>query len=376
MKAPADFIRPSSLAAIAQCPGRPTMEAAVVNAEGDQPDSPEASMGHQGHEIIGRSIESWRLSQETGEVGASWDDTIRLAAQETTAAGMTSWDAWCVRFCLEFARDAIQKHGIESDNVLVEHRMGMADLGMAGGTADLILVDPFKRVIVIDWKLGYVEQQEAADNDQLQAYGVSASEEFKTKEVLVHVVTPRAEKDYRITAGKFDAKALEESACWTRAVVARAQSPNPELAPEYSACVYCRALRSCRAVKEHLVNTQEALAVLGDPSTSEAWGEAIGAAKLADKWGEAWKEKGKAHLIAGGQAIGFKLGSGKTIESVANVPEAMRLLREAGMEAEALEAASISAGKLPPAARAVVESYITTKISQPSLVADKRSRAT
>jgi hypothetical protein len=60
---------------------------------------------------------------------------------------------------------------------------------------------------------------------------------------------------------------------------------------------------------------------------------------------------------------------------VANVPEAVRLLREAGMEAEALEAASISAGKLPPAARAIIESHITTKISQPSLVADKRGRA-
>jgi len=369
-----DFIRPSSLAAIAQCPGRPTLEAAVVNLEGDQPDSPEASMGHQGHEIIGRSIESWRLSQETGEVGASWDDTIRMAVEEATAAGMTSWDAWCVRFCLEFARDAIQKYDIKSDNVLVEHRMGMADLGMAGGTADLILVDPFKRVIVTDWKLGYVDTQSADENDQLQAYGVSAASEFKTKEVLVYVVTPRAEKDYRITAGKFDAKALEESACWTRAVVARAQSPNPPLAPDYSACVYCRALRQCPAVKEHLVNTQEAIAVLGAPITPEAWGEAIGGAKLAEKWGEQWREAGKEHLMSGGQAIGFKLGAGRTVESVANVPEAITKLRDAGMEAEALEAASISAGKLPPAARAVIESHITTKISAPSLVADKRGR--
>jgi len=375
MKSLNDFIRPSSLAAIAQCPGRPTMEAAIVNLEGDQPDSPEASMGHQGHEIIGRNIECWRLSQEPGGLGKSWDEIIAQAADETTAAGMSSWDSWCVRFCLEFARDAIRKYGIEADNVLVEHRMGMADLGMAGGTADLILVDPFKQVIVIDWKLGYVEQQEAADNDQLQAYGVSAASEFKTKAVLVYVVTPRAEKDYRITAGKFDAKALEESACWTRAVVARAQSTNPELAPDYSACVYCRALRSCPAVKEHLVNTQEALAVLGAPTTPEAWGEAIGAAKLAEKWGDAWKDAGKEHLIAGGQANGFKLGAGRSIESVANVPEAVRLLREAGMEAEALEAASISAGKLPPAARAVIESHITTKISAPSLVADKRGRA-
>jgi hypothetical protein len=375
MKTPADFIRPSSLAAIAQCPGRPTMEAAVVNLEGDQPDSPEASMGHQGHEIIGRNIECWRLSQEPGGLGKSWDEIIAQAADETTAAGMTSWDAWCVRFCLEFARDLIAKYDIEPDNVLVEHRMGMVDLGMAGGTADMVLVVPFKLVIVADWKLGYVETQSAESNDQLQAYGVSAADEFKTKEVLVYIVTPRAEKDYRITAGKFDAKALEESACWTRAVVARAQSPNPPLAPDYSACVYCRALRACHAVKEHLVNVQEALAVLGAPSTPEAWGEAIGAAKLAEKWGEQWKEAGKAHLMSGGQANGFKLGAGRSIESVANVLEAMAKLRDAGMEAEALAAASISAGKLTPAARAVIESHITTKISAPSLVSDKRGRA-
>jgi hypothetical protein len=376
VKTAADFIRPSSLAAIAQCPGRPTMEAAVVNLEGEQPDSPEASMGHQGHEIIGRNIECWRLSQEPGGLGKSWDEIIAQAADETAAAGMSSWDSWCVRFCLEFARDLIAKYGIEPENVLVEHRMGMADLGMAGGTGDLILVVPFKRVIVTDWKLGYVETQSADENDQTQAYGVAAAGEFKTKEVLVYIVTPRAEKDYRVTSGKFDAKALEESTCWTRAVVARAQSNNQQLAPDYSACVYCRALRQCPAVKEHFVNVQEAIAVLGDPSSPETWGEAIGAAKLAEKWGETWKEAGKAHLMGGGQASGFKLGAGRSIESVANVPEAVRLLREAGMEAEALEAASISAGKLPPAARAVIESHITTKISAPSLVADKRNRST
>ncbi len=123
------------------------------------------------------------------------------------------------------------------------------------------------------------------------------------------------------------------------------------------------------------MDVQEALAVLGTPTTPEAWGEAIGGAKLAEKWGETWKEAGKAHLMNGGQADGFKLGSGRTIESVANVPDAITKLRDAGMEAEALEAASISAGNLPPAARAVIESHITTKISAPSLVADKRGRA-
>ena len=120
------------------------------------------------------------------------------------------------------------------------------------------------------------------------------------------------------------------------------------------------------------MDVQEALAVLGTPTTPEAWGEAIGAAKLAEKWSEGWKEAGKDHLMSGGTATGFKLGAGRAIESVANVPEAMTKLRDAGMEAEALEAASISAGKLTPAARAVIESHITTKISAPSLVASKR----
>lgn len=371
MKTLADFIRPSSLHAIAQCPGRPTIEAAIVNLEGEPESSPEASMGHRAHAIVAQAIEDWKCEP----AAAHWDIYIAKARDDAAAVGLDSWTIYCVRFCLETARDLIAKYGIEPENVLVEHRLEMSDIGMAGGTADLILVDPFKRVIGVDWKFTFVDQGDASDHDQLQSYAVASASTFSVPEVIVYLVAPRADKAARITSAKFDADSLRANAAWTRAVVARALSTNPELAPEYSACVYCRAVRHCPAVKEHLVNTQEALAVLGAPITPEAWGEAIAAAKLAEKWGEQWKDAGRAHLIAGGEAVGFKLGAGRSIESVANVPEAIAKLREAGMEAEALEAASISAGKLPPAAREIIAEHITTKISAPSLVASKRGRA-
>jgi hypothetical protein len=268
----------------------------------------------------------------------------------------------------------VGKYDIDPENILAEHQLAMESTGInRKGTSDLVLVIPFELVVIVDLKAGFVDQGEAEDHDQMAVYAAAAAETFKAKKVIVWLWQPREKPANRASAAEFDADTLRATTAWSRDVLARSRDPKASLCAGFNQCATCPALRRCPVAKEFIVNVQDALAVLGTPTTPEAWGEAIGA-KLAEKWAETWKEAGKAHLMNGGQAIGFKLGAGRTIESVANVPEAVRLLREAGMEAEAMEAASISAGKLTPAARAVIESHITTKISAPSLVADRRSK--
>jgi hypothetical protein len=359
--------RPSNIGRIAACNGQPIMAAAVIAEDGQPKAAPEADLGNAVHGYV-----------EAGarEAVDSWGESTARVCEQARVDGLDSWSIHCIRSTLEFYESLVRKYQIDPENILIEHKLAMESTGFnRKGTADLVLVVPFEHVIICDLKAGFVDQGEAADHDQLSVYAAAAAETFKAKKVTVWIWQPREKPANRASAAEFDADALRATTAWSRDVLERSRNPKASLTAGFTQCATCPALRRCPAARKLIMDAQEALAVLGDPTTPDAWGDAIGAAKLAEKWGETWKEAGKAHLVAGGQAIGFKLGAGRTIESVANVPEAMRLLREAGMEAEGLEAASISAGKLPPPARAVIESHITTKVSAPSLVADKRGRS-
>lgn len=355
MKTAADFIRPSSLAAIAACPGRPTMEAAVVNAFGEPESSPVASMGSLAHEDVARRILAWKA-------GTPWEDVLR----EDPA--FDKWTSWCIKLCLEFARDLISKHEIEPDNVLVEHPLDMAGVGMdRPGTADLVLVVPFQRVIVCDWKFTFLDQGDASDHDQLQAYGVAGAASFSTSEVLVYLFCPRAPKDKRASAAKFDARSLKANAAWTRAVVAIASKPSPELVPSYNACLHCRALTRCAAAKEYIVQAHDALAMIGQPTDSNGWGDLASAAKIAEKFGDDAKDQVKDHLLKGGNATGWGLGSSRNIRSCTDTPEAMKRLEARGLGALALQSITLKIADLPDEALTIIADLVQEKPSCPSL---------
>jgi hypothetical protein len=368
MKTASDFIRPSSLHAIAACPGRPTMEAAYVNTYGEPESSTEASMGHQAHAWAAEGILNWRQGDE-------WGDAIAKACNEATESGLDHWTVWCIQSCIEFARDLIAKHDIERENVLVEHSLEMLSQGMdRPGTADLVLVIPFKLVVVVDWKFTFLDQGDAGDHDQLQGYGNAAAATFKTSEVIVYLFQPRAEKGKRASAAKFDAATIYANSAWTRAVVAIAKAPNPNLAPSYESCLYCRALTRCLAAREFIMDAKEALQFLGNPRDPDSWGELAAAAKIGEKFAEDSKDLVKDHIMKGGAATGWGLGSGRTIRSCTDAKEAMRRLDDAGMRDLALEAVKISVASLPTEAVEVIADLVQEKPSAPSLKAVK-SRA-
>jgi hypothetical protein len=364
------FRRPSNISRISECNGQPFMAAAVTLDDGEQKSAPEADLGNAVHAAVQEGA-NYALTVTEG----NWTAAANMACDKATAQGMDSWSVHCIRTTLEFYSGLIAKYGIDQDNILVEHQMDMASAGFKrNGTSDLVLVIPFKLVVIVDLKAGFVDQGDAEDHDQMATYAAAAASTFKAKKVVVYLWQPRAERDRRITAAEFDADNLRATLAWSSSVLDRSRQTNAELKAGFNQCSTCPALRRCPVARKLIMDTQEALAVLGTPTDPESWGDAIGSAKLAEKWAETWKDAGKAHMMAGGLVIGFKLGAGRSIESVASVPEAMAKLREAGLEADGLEAASISASKLTPAARAVIESHITTKVSAPSLVADKRSK--
>ncbi len=365
------FIRPSTLAAIAACNARPTMEAAHEALYGKQESAPVAEMGNDLHA---------RSSVAINDViaGMAWGDAIAKACNLAVSEGLKSWSVWCLQFALERVRDLALKYEITADNILSEHRMDMAGVGFArGGTADVVMVVPFKLVVVVDFKYGFLDQGDAEDHDQLQAYGIAAADQFKCEDVQVWVLQPRAEKPHRMSGATFDAAALRTNRAWTQAVLRLARGDNPELTAGYSQCVYCKAFTHCPAVKERIVQAQEALQLIGPPTDADAWGEAADAYKLAEKWGADGKDETKAHLLANGpgSVTGWKLGAGRAIRSVADMPRALERLREAGLVEAAAPAMSISVGKMEPMVADLLADQVVEHTSAPSLVQEKRAQA-
>lgn len=336
------------------------MEAAVVNAFGEQEDGEDAKMGHKMHALVASAIENWKAGTQNNVISEIADNSL------------DEYSKHCIKMCIDFANELIAKNEIGPQFVLPEYQLDMSILGMENpGTADLVLVVPFVRVIIVDWKFGYNDQGDASDHDQLQAYAIAAAETFQCDQVIVNLFCPRAEKAKRATAAIFDAESLKKNAEWTHSVVARAKSENPELAPSYGACLYCRALTRCAAAKDFIMQTQQALQFIGDPASPESWGDLASAAKIAEKFGADAKDQCKAHMLKGGSATGWKLGSGRKITTCTNPQEALRKLDAAGMGAVAREAISISIAKLPSEAEEVIKDLIIETASAPSLKAVK-----
>lgn len=359
------YIRPSSLGAVALCAGRPTLEAHMVELDGEPVASEVADLGHDLHARSQAAIDMLSL-------GFGWEDAIEQACESALADGVDSWSIYCLRYALGIVRELAVKYGIELDNILTEHSLDMASLGFAqNGTADVILVVPGDLVVVIDFKYGFVDQGDAADHDQIQAYAAAAAETFTAKRVIVALIQPRAEKPNRITQASFDAHSLRKNRAWTQSVISLARAENPPLTAGYEQCKFCRALHRCPEARKKFMDAKEALEIIGKPLDADGFGELADSAKLADKFAEVGKDMAKERLLSGAAVTGWRLGTPRATRAVVDVPAAIQKLEAAGFGAEAMEAVSMSASKLSPMAVAVIDDQITEKLSSPPLTQDK-----
>ncbi len=393
-----DYIRPSALSAIAICPGRPTMEAAVERVFGQAEE--EAEDDEEGEE---EAPERGNVAQ-LGTEAHAWGETgIRLLAMdrdgkpneilphidtiiaklnelhaEPEVTKMDKWTWWCIEFYVRKVHELCVMHDIQPLNILVEHHLTMDGLGFRqGGTSDCILVVPFVKVIVIDFKAGFLDQDDASEHDQLAAYAYGAAKEFSVDQVQVWIVAPRCDKDRRVSGGAFDAEALRTAGIWIEAITRRARIADPEIVPSYTSCLYCKALTRCNPARSWLMNTQEALTLIGDPTDADEWGRLADAQAIAGRFNKEGKAKVKKHLIGGGQATGWKLGAGRAIWSLLEVAKAIDFLDEKGFTEMCSNALTIKIGKLSQEARDLLEGekLIEERPSSPSLKPVKGAKA-
>lgn len=363
------YIRPSSLGPLSKCEGRALAEAIHVEMYGQPKSAQEAELGNELHDYSDRAVKLWR------DDGMEWGDAIALVCNEATQNGVDGWSVGVLQHGIEYVRDLIVKYNIEKENVLTEHRLDMSTLGFKkGGTADVVLVVPHELVIVVDYKYGFVDQGDAEDHDQLQAYAIAAALTYDAKQALVYLNQPRAEKQFRLSGAKFDLNAIRKNLAWTQSVIKLARGDNPQFTAGYDQCKHCRALTTCAEARRYIMDAREALKNLTEPMNDSEAGALADAAKLAEEFSDRGKNLIRDRLKAGGAADGWKLGNPRATRIVTDVVPAFERLEEAGFRDEALEACTLKIGGLSKPALDIIADHIGEKLAEPPLTQNKRSK--
>ncbi len=347
-----DFIRPSSMEAGAICAGYAQMSAAVANTWGEPPPDEVADSGNDLHGAVASEIRG----------------------EDPEPAPATKWEQYMVNLCLELVDGLIAEYDIQPEDVHVEKRLPGADLGMKkGGTADVILVvrknGKAVKVIVIDWKFGFIDQGDADGHEQLLVYALMSAQLFGVDEADIILFMPRMKANLRLTSATYKGQALIDGAEWVRSVTAAQRAPNPELTPSFLACQHCRGLIRCIAAKEYIMRLSEAAKSIGKATDPKTAGEQIGAVLLAGKLHNAGKEVAKEFLRGGGVASGFTLTEGGMTTKI-DAPKAIELAREAGKLDDLLDHVGVKASAIE-ALEGIIDGACTYEPKAGSIKPDK-----
>jgi hypothetical protein len=263
-----EFVRPSSMSPIEDCPGRPRMEAralAMVPALAHI----SRAVAEQGN--LAHAVKAQVLALIYHQTGGWTDPAAALAKMAGALSQMQPWAADACRRCVAYVVALVDQMVAAGLRVAVEVEMHLSGRGVGikrGGTADTILLgfrdNRLACVIIEDTKTGFLDQGDAADHLQLATYAVMGWDKYQPPEpVVIHLAQGRL-RDF--SAASFDQDAIASVRERIRAAVARALSEKPQLNPCINACRYCKALLFCAPLRERLMDASDRLALLGaDP---------------------------------------------------------------------------------------------------------------
>lgn len=267
---------PSTLDRREKCPGSYRMERDLPDNENEA-----AKIGTMLHDIVAKYAN--RTNPDTSAL-----DPGQLEAVNT-----------CFGFVDKLRRDE------EGAKFLVEHKLDCSAISpeIGHGTTDLIVVYPFNRAIVVDWKFGFVDPEPAESNRQLAAYACAVAQEFECDLVQAYAVMVR--------------KGKQSNATWTdfayisqflNGIVKAAKSPFAPCIPG-ECCRYCKANTHCPPLLEQMELLRVDQDVAGLPPSEV--GRLLNAWKKTECTGKSLENLAYKILTAGGTVPGWELVEGR-----------------------------------------------------------------
>ena len=254
--------------------------------------------------------------------------------------------------CLWQSGELIRDHvGVEVDR-LVETRMWDASHSWSG-KADLVVIDNHNTALVIDYKTGRGDVEEAVGNLQLRALAVLVASNLDVDPVTVVIVQPLAGPPSVCRYGLID---LDKAAVEIDEIMAKATATNQPRNPG-PWCQYCRASGTDRC-PESRANLVTVAATQANPALTADLGRWLDAADAAEEAIANIRSQAKAILQAGGTVPGWTLKPGRFTESITD-PELVAgrfgMLHKDGEEARKafLRTVSVAKGKLKDEVAAV-----------------------
>jgi hypothetical protein len=248
------------------CPGRPMMEARALALV--------PALARITHAIAEQGIMAHGVQAQTLDLiyhgpAGRMDAGAALAKMAGALATLEPWAADACRRCVSYVVALVDQMEAEGYRVQVEIEMHLGGklVGISrGGTADVVLLcfkdDELRRVVAEDTKTGFLDQGEAADHLQLSTYAVMAWDKYRPIEPIdIHLAQGRRRE---FSAARFAHADIEGVRARVMRAVAGAFYPAPELRPSIKACMYCKAITHCRAVREQIMHAAEELALFGD----------------------------------------------------------------------------------------------------------------
>jgi len=229
------------------------------------------------------------FEMERGRKGTSSDDAasgtrIHKALETGDFSDLSLSEQETANMCMaqmqRVVTDWLGSHEDSADASFHELRLGLTTAGatvkvgdfphqyLVTGQADYIGLQDASSII-IDYKTGRGEYDDAASNDQLRTLAVLTARHFRLTSVRVVLIQPWAGKP---TVADFGPGALSEARHWLMHVLTNAAQSTPADRRAGDWCQYCKALDVCEVARNKALEPIETMALTlpTDPETARA----------------------------------------------------------------------------------------------------------
>lgn len=344
---------------------------------------------------------AWAIESQCEEGQASSDATIgnrihAILAGETIS-DLTEDEQRVVDMCRAQETSLVQDAFSDLDNVICHREERLWAYGpnaekQWSGKPDAVYIEKKNnvlRALIIDYKTGRNQVEEAAANLQLRALAVllCRNSNFAYEQIAVAIIQPLAGP---FSVAVYDAQDLGRASVEISSIMRRAISPNQPRTPSADACRYCKGKPFCPEARESALagplisvphgTTPSAIAAT---LTNDTLAQFLDRATTAEAIIEACRDEARRRLAEGDKLNGWALRNGAIRETIKDTETVYLRFMGLGTYEQIVPAITLNKTKLKDAVKTatgkkgkeldiafsdLLSGCIESKESQPTLV--------